>query len=164
MAPRPQSAASRARRAQERLRMCGGGDTLPVVLTSHEAIACLGRAWFHHLLRCNALPGVQVIRFGVWRCARETFLAWLAEVANEDTLLARDTAGTSARNAGVVRTTARTRRRSVAMCEQRNNAGAEEHWNVAAAFKSCARDGGAQCAQQSPRARNAGQRRADMPQ
>jgi hypothetical protein len=56
------------------------------VLTSHDAIACLGRAWFHHLLRRNALPGVQVIRFGVWRCARETFLTWLAEVANEVTL------------------------------------------------------------------------------
>jgi hypothetical protein len=112
MAPRPQSAASRARRAQERLRVCGGGDALPAVLTSHDAIACLGRAWFHHLLRHNALPGVQVIRFGVWRCARETFLTWLAEVANEVTLPAEDVVDAPARNIGTVRTTARVRRRS----------------------------------------------------
>jgi hypothetical protein len=112
MAPRPQSAASRARRAQERLRVCGGGDALPAVLTSHDAIACLGRAWFHHLLRHDALPGVQVIRFGVWRCARETFLTWLAEMANEVTLPAEDVVDAPARNIGTVRTTARVRRRS----------------------------------------------------
>ncbi len=112
MASRPQSAAIRARCAQERLRMCGGSDALPAVLTSHDAIACLGRSWFHHLLRRNALPGVQVIRFGVWRCARETFLAWLEEVASEATPPMDDIADASARNVGTGRITARVRRRS----------------------------------------------------
>jgi len=140
VAPRPQSAASRARRAQERLRMCGGGDALPLVLTSHDAIACLGRAWFHYLLRRNALPGVQVTRFGVWRCARETSLTWLAEVANEVALPTEDVASAPARNVRAMRTTAGMHCRSAATCERRDSASVGESRNDATAIHVEAND------------------------
>lgn len=83
MPPLPQTTQQRAHRALERLAALGGGSALPRVLTSHEAIACLGRAWFHDLLRGGQLPGVQVVPRGVWRCDRETFVEWLKEVCHD---------------------------------------------------------------------------------
>lgn len=82
MPPLPQTAQQRAQRAIARLEALGGGDALPAVLTSHDAIACMGRAWFHDLLRSGRLPGVQVVPQGVWRCDRDTFVEWLMEVSH----------------------------------------------------------------------------------
>ncbi len=82
MPPLPRTAQQRARRAMERIEDLGGGNALPGVLTSHDAIACMGRAWFHDLLRCGRLPGVQVVPQGVWRCDRDTFVEWLMEVSH----------------------------------------------------------------------------------
>jgi hypothetical protein len=87
MARRAYPIAVRARIALARLAELGGADLLPQVLTSREAHAVLGRAWFHTLLRRDALPGIQIVRNGVWRADRDTFVAWLWEMsgADEDT-------------------------------------------------------------------------------
>lgn len=85
MPPLPQTAQQRAQRAIARIEALGGGGALPAVLTSHDAIACMGRAWFHDLLRSGRLPGVQVVPQGVWRCDRDTFVEWLMEVSHGST-------------------------------------------------------------------------------
>lgn len=82
MPPLPRTAQQRAQRAIARIDALGGGNALPVVLTSRDAIACMGRAWFHELLRSGRLPGVQVVPQGVWRCDRNTFIEWLTEVSD----------------------------------------------------------------------------------
>ncbi len=84
MARRAYPIAVRARVALGRLAELGGAHQLPPVLTSREAHAILGRTWFHTLLRRDALPGIQIVRNGVWRADRDTFVAWLWELSGAD--------------------------------------------------------------------------------
>lgn len=82
----PPLARPRAERATEALRLLaeqGGPAKLPAVLTSHDVIPLLGRTFFMESLQRQQLPGVQVVSYGVWRCARETFLEWLEELQHE---------------------------------------------------------------------------------
>ncbi len=79
MAPRPRPASQRARDALGRLTPHA---QLPEILTSREVKPLMGRTWFHESLSADLLPGIQIIRCGVWRCHRDTFVAWLNQLAD----------------------------------------------------------------------------------
>jgi hypothetical protein len=82
----PPLARPRSERATTALRLIadqGGSTSLPTVLTSHDVIPLLGRTFFMESLQRQQLPGIQVVPYGVWRCARETFLEWLEELEHE---------------------------------------------------------------------------------
>lgn len=72
-----------ARRALQRLAERGGKDVLPYVLKSTDVIPIMGRTWFQTALHLDGLPGIQAVRYGAWRCERETFVNWLQEISDE---------------------------------------------------------------------------------
>ncbi|HMO56338.1 MAG TPA: hypothetical protein PKA05_07995 [Roseiflexaceae bacterium] len=78
-----QPIAVRARAALAQIARHGGKERFPGVLTSQDVKPLIGVAWFHEALRAGRLPGVQIVVGGVWRCDRDTFVAWLEEVSDE---------------------------------------------------------------------------------
>jgi hypothetical protein len=82
MPPRGRSPQARAQDVLRRIEENGGVNQLPDVLGSREVRPLMGVTWFGDALRLGVLPGVQIERGGVWRCNRETFIAWLQEVAD----------------------------------------------------------------------------------
>lgn len=80
MPPIARTAQERAREALQRLNT-DPSCRLPEVLKSQDVMPFMGRTWFMELLERNALPGIQVVTGGVWRCDRETFMQWLKEMA-----------------------------------------------------------------------------------
>lgn len=83
MPPEGISSAQRARQALLLLESQGGEANLPEVLARADVIVLMGDYWFGSLLRMEMLPGMRVRRGGIWRCERDTYLAWLREVAGE---------------------------------------------------------------------------------
>ena len=77
MPPIPRPFAERAQIARQRLQSRGGSSMLPLVVSSQEIVPLFGRSYFMELLRSGQLPGIQVVPGGVWRCQRDTFVAWL---------------------------------------------------------------------------------------
>ncbi len=83
MPPLARPCYERATTALQMITDLGGPASLPTVLTSQDVIPLLGRTFFMESLQRQQLPGIQVVPYGVWRCARETFLEWLEELQHE---------------------------------------------------------------------------------
>jgi hypothetical protein len=85
MPPLAISPQEHARRALQRLDERGGAETLPYVLKSSDVIPLMGRTWFQAALHLDGLPGIQVVRYGAWRCDRGVFIHWLQELSHAST-------------------------------------------------------------------------------
>lgn len=84
----PRISKTNQERALDALRALGaqGGVTaLPDVLKSSKVKPLMTNGWFSAALRLGQMPGDQIQPGGVWRCARETFVRWLADLAGEPT-------------------------------------------------------------------------------
>lgn len=143
MPPLPHTVQQRARRAMERIEALGGGSALPGVLTSHDAIACMGRTWFHDMLRCGRLPGVQVVPQGVWRCDRDTFVEWLMEVSHGSTTAMDIAERSRATHATAARVAVAARSSRTLPRHRRNDAGVDSRGRVSVQDERRADVGGA---------------------
>ncbi len=81
MPPHGTSLAARAQQALGRIDTQGGATRLPAVLKSVDVIPFMSKGWFQDALRLRQMPGMQMRPGGVWRCDRETFMAWLHQLA-----------------------------------------------------------------------------------
>lgn len=75
----------RALDALHELHAQGGVTALPDVLKSSDVKPLMTNGWFSDALRLGQMPGDQIQSGGVWRCARETFVRWLTDLAGEPT-------------------------------------------------------------------------------